>query len=236
MRLWIKARLANRPVVNHIASLLWHRPFFALPAIIYSAYLTHRLTRRFFPLRVLVVNKLLRVEIHRSVDSRIELAGRLLVESWHGGVSPIFISVGPAALLKVEGDFVIGHGVQIVIGATASLLLGGRKSSTGSGITCDSRIIVGREVSVGYDSIIAWGVVISDSDWHAMNGIVRQSRVTIGNHVWIAHDVSVLRGARIGNGCVIGAKSLVQDQEFSDGLLVAGVPARVIKENISWSR
>jgi len=54
--------------------------------------------------------------------------------------------------------------------------------------------------------------------------------------VWIGHDVSILPGAKIGDGCVIGAKSLVTGKEFKPFNLLAGNPARVVREGVTWSR
>ena len=47
----------------------------------------------------------------------------------------------------------------------------------------------------------------------------------IGDHVWIASDVTVLRGVRVGDHAVVGAKSLVT-ADVPPHTLVYGQPAR----------
>ncbi len=52
--------------------------------------------------------------------------------------------------------------------------------------------------------------------------------ITIGNNCWIASNVTVIGGVKIGNGCVIGAGSVVT-RDIPDNVFAAGNPCRVIK-------
>ena len=42
-------------------------------------------------------------------------------------------------------------------------------------------------------------------------------------------------GVKVGNGAVIAAGSLVKDN-VPDNAMVAGVPAKIIQNNIEWSK
>ncbi|MGH3004680.1 MAG: acyltransferase [Gaiellaceae bacterium] len=53
-------------------------------------------------------------------------------------------------------------------------------------------------------------------------------RVEIGADCWIGMGVCVLPGARVGDGCIVGAGSVVAD-EISPYTVAVGNPARVIK-------
>ena len=57
--------------------------------------------------------------------------------------------------------------------------------------------------------------------------------VRIGNRVWVSGGVSVLRGAVVGDDSVIGRASIVTGR-FRSNVVIAGVPARVIRKNIRW--
>ena len=52
--------------------------------------------------------------------------------------------------------------------------------------------------------------------------------ITIGNNSWLASNVTVTAGVTIGNGCVIGAGSVVT-KDIPSGVLAAGNPCKVIK-------
>ena len=53
--------------------------------------------------------------------------------------------------------------------------------------------------------------------------------VTIGDDCWIAGNAVICPGVSIGNGCVIGAGSVVT-KDIPDNSLAVGNPARVIRE------
>lgn len=59
---------------------------------------------------------------------------------------------------------------------------------------------------------------------------------TIGEHVWIASYVDVLKGVNIPDGSVIAYRSCVTKAFNEKGSLIAGYPAKVIRDNIEWKR
>lgn len=50
----------------------------------------------------------------------------------------------------------------------------------------------------------------------------------IGDDVWIAAQCSILKGARINDGVVIGAQTLV-NSEIPRNAVVVGTPSKIIK-------
>jgi acetyltransferase-like isoleucine patch superfamily enzyme len=55
-------------------------------------------------------------------------------------------------------------------------------------------------------------------------------QISIGNDVWIGADVTILKGAKIGDGCIIATRSLVLKGEYPPNSLIAGNPATVLKQ------
>ena len=60
-------------------------------------------------------------------------------------------------------------------------------------------------------------------------GLEYAKPITVGNNVWIGGNVTILSDVTIGNNVVIGAGSVVT-KDVPDSVVVAGNPARVIKE------
>jgi acetyltransferase-like isoleucine patch superfamily enzyme len=56
--------------------------------------------------------------------------------------------------------------------------------------------------------------------------------VTIGNDVWIGYDALILSGVTIGDGAVIGARSLVT-KDIEPFAVVGGVPGKLIRYRFS---
>lgn len=177
-----------------------------------------------------------KVIITKAPGANISLNGFLYFTPYLGSKDPIPISVGRNSRLTIDGDLVIGNGTSIFIDDEAHLFIGGRRSESAAGITERSRRMVRNHVHIGYDSIIAWNVFITGCDWHTIAGKSYQEDVFIGDHVWIALNSTILKGSRVGNGCVVGAHSLVPGTTLPENCLAAGNPANIIKKNVAWRR
>lgn len=93
-------------------------------------------------------------------------------------------------------------------------------------------------VRIGNHVNIAQGVVVSglnhnfhDSTKRIDEQGVSTSQIAIGDDVWIGANAVVTAGVTIGNHCVIAAGSVVT-KDVPDNTLVAGCPARIIKQLI----
>jgi acetyltransferase-like isoleucine patch superfamily enzyme len=91
-----------------------------------------------------------------------------------------------------------------------------------------------RRITIGANCALAWDVHILDSDHHALDGDDEPAEVVIGDHVWIGNRVTVLKGVTVGDGAVIAAGSVVI-KDVPPASLVGGVPARLIRPEVSWT-
>jgi acetyltransferase-like isoleucine patch superfamily enzyme len=186
--------------------------------------------------KFVVVDRKVRIAVSCAPGSKIELAGDLIFQSDLGEVGVTQIVLGRNATLSVLGDFLLGPNVLIHLADNAKLELGGRETATASGITGSTRVMVKKALRIGVDTIIAWNVFITDCDWHQIIGSSCVAPTEIGSKVWIAHGASVLKGSRIGDGCIIAAHSVCTDKLYPARSLVAGVPGCVVRNNIEWCR
>ena len=58
--------------------------------------------------------------------------------------------------------------------------------------------------------------------------------IIIGNNVWIASRCTILKGAVIPDGSMVAACALVNKKFDNENIILAGIPAKIIKENILW--
>lgn len=186
--------------------------------------------------KILFQDKRVKLSLSCASQSSIILRGNLICHSPLGDVGASRIALGSRARLVVNGDFILGPNVTIGISDDAELILGGRKDSTGSGISCATRIMVKKRMTIGCDTIIAWNVFLTDCDWHAIAGRSWVVPTEIGSKVWIAEGASILKGCRIGDGCIIASHALCTEKNFPPKSLVGGVPAKVIREGVEWCR
>ncbi len=57
----------------------------------------------------------------------------------------------------------------------------------------------------------------------------------IGNKCWIGEGVKIGKNARIPNNSIVGMGAVLTGQFIKEHTIIAGNPAKVVKENVSWS-
>jgi acetyltransferase-like isoleucine patch superfamily enzyme len=133
----------------------------------------------------------------------------------------------------VRGDFSIGKGCRFDIGKNATV-----KFETGF-INPNTTLIIMHGLTIGAGCSIAWGCQFLDEDFHAFSYPGKPAdgdkRIIVGSHVWIGSNVSVLKGSVIPDGCVVASGSVVRSRFTEKNALIAGNPAKIVRQNVSWS-
>lgn len=190
-----------------------------------------------------VLRQNLRFLVFRKTSISIRRSGRIVVE--RGGRfafnEPWFFSgdengsliVGKNSRIDVfGGNFSIKSGAFVEVKDGARLILrgGGGYASRNLQIECRSEIDIGASVAIGPD------VIIRDNDGHpTVPPSGEPSRkVKIGNKVWIGARSIILKGVTIGDGSIVAAGSIVT-RDVPSKVIVAGSPAKVIRENVTWT-
>ena len=125
-----------------------------------------------------------------------------------------------------------------IFGASNEVLWGKGSTSNGISIVCAG---THKSIKVGSDCMVANGSGIRNSDMHGIFCLKSLElnedamNVTIGDHCWLGQDSLILKGVHVQTGSIIGAKSLVV-KSVGPATIVGGVPAKVIRRNVSWSR
>jgi acetyltransferase-like isoleucine patch superfamily enzyme len=153
------------------------------------------------------------------------------------------VSLGSGAAVYNGTIFDVGPRGRVVIGDRAMLVA--------VRIECESRI------EIGPDCLLSWEVVLMDGYRWPLDPIRRQAElrrllgagahactppalrasdaelpppqpIRIGCNVWIGFGASVLPGVSIGDGAIVGARSVVVD-DVPPASIVAGNPARFVR-------
>ncbi|MBQ4443204.1 MAG: sugar O-acetyltransferase [Clostridia bacterium] len=93
----------------------------------------------------------------------------------------------------------------------------------------DGRITIGNNVLIGPNVTIATPLHPMDVAGRNSKANQRNLPVTICDNVWIASSATILPGVTVGEGAVVAAGAVVT-KDVPPRVLVAGVPARVVRE------
>ena len=134
------------------------------------------------------------------------------------------------ATMQIDKPFTVYAGSYIRVISSGSLIIKGNGFlNENCQITCGDRIEIGEGCFIGRD------VIIRSYDAHQIRkeGYQVVAPIIIGNHVWIGQRAMILKGVTIGDGAVIAAGAVVT-KDVPAHTIVAGVPAKVVEENVEW--
>lgn len=174
--------------------------------------------------------------ICRAKNSYIRGKGvlKLNVHKAKGSREEMWFHLEEGASIIMKGDFSFYSNTRITVLEGALLVLGNGYMNHGSAISCRNKIIIGNDVKIAKD------VYIYDSDHHEIydekNQLLNESKsIIIEDHVWICARAIILKGVRIASGSIIAANAVVT-KDVPANCIVAGNPAKVVRENISWRK
>ena len=150
---------------------------------------------------------------------------------------------------QLPGGVRYGRGASTYLGTMFDVGPRGRVELGEYALVHGARIICDAEVIIGDYALISWNVVFMDT--YRLPREVRERRkelervpahplrvaaaevpaqpIRLERNVWIGFDACVLPGVTIGEGSIVGAKSVVT-QSVPPFTVVAGNPARVIRQ------
>jgi acetyltransferase-like isoleucine patch superfamily enzyme len=134
-------------------------------------------------------------------------------------------------------------GTMFDVGREGRVSIGDFSLIHGAWFICDSQI------EIGDYALISWNVVFMDTYGVSLNPAERRNQleamslkserrmprgaaarpICIGRNVWIGFDCVVLPGVAIGQGSIVGARSVVTE-DVPPYTVVAGNPARIVRQ------
>ena len=77
-------------------------------------------------------------------------------------------------------------------------------------------------------STFPFNKIMHDRYGHIQKDNITKGDIIIGNDVWIGRDSTIMSGVKIGNGAIIGTKSLIT-HDVPAYAIVGGIPAKLIR-------
>lgn len=176
---------------------------------------------------VIVVDSDVYLEIGENV--------RIIAEPWelYNGSN---VTIGAYAKFRGPGSMYIQDDANFKFGTKATIA-----NNYYFSISRGNKCVIGENCMISHDTI--WrsndGHTIFDlkkkQNVNSTKEINKTREIIIGDHVWIGQRSTILYNTKIESNSIVGAHSLVKGK-FGNNLIVAGVPAKVIRKNITWSR
>jgi acetyltransferase-like isoleucine patch superfamily enzyme len=131
--------------------------------------------------------------------------------------------------------FIVGSGGRVEVGAFS--------------ILNETNLVCNESVTIGSFCLLSWGVFITDC-WspHELTlaqrsailsataidprrpfpPVGRSRPVSIGDNVWVGFGSVILPGVNLGDGCIVGCKTIV-DRDVPPYAVVVGDPPRIVR-------
>ena len=125
--------------------------------------------------------------------------------------------IEPGAIIREQVE--IGDKAVIMMGAIINI-----GAVIGEGTMIDMGAVLGGRATVGKNCHIGAGAVLA--------GVIEPASakpVTIGDGTLVGANAVVIEGVQVGKNCVVAAGAVVID-DVPDNMVVAGCPARIIKQ------
>lgn len=123
--------------------------------------------------------------------------------------NPAVITIQNNARLIVGHNSMIHRGTKIVVHEGGELVIG-----DSTYINENARIHCKKKITIGNNCAIAWNTNIMDTDLHTIHYTEKlkndDKAITIGNHVWIGANTTILKGTTIKDNVIIGANSVIK--------------------------
>lgn len=143
----------------------------------------------------------------------------------------------------------LGRGCQVLDGTMLDIGPQGRVTVGTCSMLNACWLIADSEITIGDYTMMSWSVVIMDSYRFPLDRKLRRAEllklptrpgrksaasvaaqpIHIGNNVWIGFEACILPGVTIGDGSLIGARSVVTE-DVPPYTIMAGNPARPVRE------
>jgi acetyltransferase-like isoleucine patch superfamily enzyme len=175
--------------------------------------------------------------------SHVRLAGHPGKRRYSGVHLSIFGTRGQLNVTLADDHVKLVVGSHTIVRANIQMF-GRPRLFIGDGTTIgQARIIAANaDVVLGDDCQLSDEIILQSSDQHPImdmdTGEVLNAQrhfIHVDRHVWIGRRAMIMPDVRIAEGSIVAAAAVVT-QNVPPHAIVAGLPARVVRERVTWAR
>lgn len=117
------------------------------------------------------------------------------------------------------------------------MVRGNGELSVGGNFFCNANcdILCNRSITFGYDNLLGWNITLLDSDGHNTyhKGVFQEPMkvITLGNHVWLGANSTILKGVSLADNTIIPYGSVIHKSNDEKYVVFQN---KVLKSEITW--
>ena len=110
---------------------------------------------------------------------------------------------------------------------------------SGCGIRGVWFVLKGANIIIGKNCMFSYDITLRNHDSHRIfcsdtGKLLNPAKdIILGDHIWVGQKVTILKGVNIGDNSIIGFGSIVT-KGCESGSVLAGTPARIVRNNVNW--
>lgn len=208
-----------------------------------SLYKTILFNFRFFPFRdavklpvFILKGTTLKYTKNAKLNIKCKIRPGLL---WFGALDINWTMNDSNSYIMIDGRLTIcesvrfGYDTKLIIAQNAKASFGGKTV-----VNHNTSILCHNSIDIGYGVRIGWNSQICDTAFHYISVdsvVTRKAKpIRIGREAWVSSYCNIGRGAVLPDYSILSTCSLLNKDFSSAGthLLIAGIPAKVIKTNV----
>ncbi len=176
-----------------------------------------------------------RVRFSLTPGHRVRQGYRVEITN-HGFCGVLHVLLGPGTgQVRIDTAGMVNLDIRMF--REASLNIGRGTTINGARIVCDHADVV-----IGNDGLWSDEIIVQSNDQHGIVDLITgevlnagRRRIEIADHVWIGRRSTIMPDVAIGRGGIL-ATGAVLTSDMPANTVFAGVPAKQIRDNVSWSR
>ena len=163
-------------------------------------------------------------EIRRSVIKFGIISGSFQTEFRSG-----YWDIGENGTVTFSGDAVFAKGSCLIVDGNLHI---GKHFYSNSNFLLNAS----SDIKIGDHCIAGWNVTLIDGDGHPTNrNDMVFSGIVIEDHVWLCSEAMILKNSYVAKDFIVGARACVSKKFQEPACLIAGVPAAIVRYNVSWN-